>query len=250
MTPASSGPPPTSGSTQVTAFPFKLPSPPGPGGTQAVAVGTKNNGVTYDVAYALVTVRNGAPVTNSNSAFALANCKSCTTVAVSFQVVLVVGQSNIVAPINAAGALNVNCPACMTVAIADQIVKTVAAAPSQTLVQELETELKQLDGLSALGGSATPAAIAATVAAIQQQIETTIATSGLLPKQTTTATTSTTSTSTTSTSTTSTSTSTTGTVPASSTATTTTKGTPTATTPVSTSTTPTTTETGTTTTSG
>jgi putative peptide zinc metalloprotease protein len=249
----SSGASPTSTSqsspTEATAFPFKLPSPPGPGGTQAVAVGTKNGGVTYAVAYALVTVRNGAAVTNTNSAYALASCKSCTTVAVSFQVVLVVGQSRIVAPINAAGALNVNCPACMTTAIADQIVVTLTRVPPQTLVQKLESELKQLDALKALGANGTPAAVAAAVATVQHEIEATLASSGLLPKQTT----STSSTSTTSTAPTTTAQTTTGsatrttttTTPAATTTTTTT------TTPGATTTTPTTTtDTGTTTTSG
>ena len=67
---------------------------------------TEDGGVTYNVAYSLVTVSNGAPVTNTNSAYALADCKGCTTVAVSFQVVLIVGQSKDITPINAAGALN------------------------------------------------------------------------------------------------------------------------------------------------
>ena len=75
---------------------------------------TTDGGVVYDVAYALVTVTGGANVTNTNSAYALAHCKACTTVAVSFQVVLIVGRSKVIAPINAAGALNDNCPACMT----------------------------------------------------------------------------------------------------------------------------------------
>jgi putative peptide zinc metalloprotease protein len=92
-----------------------------------VAAGRKDGGVTYDVAYSLVTARGGAPVTETNSAYTLADCRSCTTVAVSFQVVLVVGQSHTVAPINAAGALNDNCPACITTAIADQIVVTLKA---------------------------------------------------------------------------------------------------------------------------
>ncbi len=81
------------------------------------------------MAYALVTVTGGAPVTNTNSAYALAHCNACTTVAVSFQVVLVVGQSNKILPGNAAGALNYDCPACTTTAIADQIVITLTALP-------------------------------------------------------------------------------------------------------------------------
>ncbi|MGZ4221757.1 MAG: hypothetical protein ACXVH3_11375 [Solirubrobacteraceae bacterium] len=94
---------PTSPSpVNATAFPFQLPSAPGPGGTQALATNTKDGGVLYDVAYSIVTVQDGAPVTNTNSAFAIAHCNACTTVAVSFQVVLVIGQSRIITPINAA----------------------------------------------------------------------------------------------------------------------------------------------------
>jgi len=231
-TPSPAPPSQPSDTTQAAAFPFTLPSAPGPGSTQAVAVGTKNGGVVYKVAYAVVTVSKGAPVTNTNSAFAFASCKGCTTVAVSFQLVLVVGASKIVAPINAAGALNVNCPACMTTAIADQIVTTLTAAPSQQLVQTLEAELKQLDALPSLGANGTPAAVAAQVAAVQQQVATTLAQSGLLPKSTST-TTSSTSTTTTTTTTTTTSTTTTQTT---TNATTTTTGAVTTTTPTTTST--------------
>jgi hypothetical protein len=45
-------------------------------------------------------------------------------VAVSFQVVLVVGQSNFIDPINTAEALNYRCSACVTTAVADQILVT------------------------------------------------------------------------------------------------------------------------------
>ncbi len=167
-------------SVQAAAFPFKLPARPGPGGTQAMAVNTKDGAVTYDVAYSLVTVTKGAPVTNTNSAYALAHCKACTTVAVSFQVVLVVGRSKDIAPINAAGSLNYDCPACTTTAIADQIVVTLKALPSQAVVVKLEAELKQLNALSALGADGTPTAVASEVAAVQQQIDTTLSGSGLL----------------------------------------------------------------------
>ncbi|HEY4828883.1 MAG TPA: hypothetical protein VIH85_19070 [Solirubrobacteraceae bacterium] len=170
---------PSSSATDATAFPFALPSAPGPGGTQAVATNTTDGGVTYDVAYALVDVSGGANVTNTNSAYALAHCKACTTVAVSFQVVLVVGQSKNIAPINAAGALNYNCPACTTTALADQLVVTLKSQPSQSLLDTLETDLKQLDALPALGAGGTPAAVASAVATVQQQIETALQGSGL-----------------------------------------------------------------------
>ena len=176
----SSGPASPAHPGAAASFPFVLPGPPGPGGTQALAVGTTDGGVTYNVAYAVVTVSGGAPVTETNSAYALASCRSCTTVAVSFQVVLVVGQSNDVAPIDAAGALNSKCPACATTAIADQIVVTLKAQPPQALVDQLQAALAKLGDLHLLGAAGRPAAIAAQVAAVQQQVDAVLASSGLL----------------------------------------------------------------------
>ncbi len=170
---------PSAAPTTATAFTFAMPSKPRAGDSQALAVNTSTGGVKYDVVYSLVTVKNGAPVTNQNSAYAFANCVSCTTVAVSFQVVLVVGQSNLIAPINVAAAENGNCIACMTTAIADQMVITLSKQPTQQLVDQITTALKQLDAVQALGASATPAAIAAQVQAVQQEIQTAIDQSGL-----------------------------------------------------------------------
>lgn len=191
-TPTGPTPAPTSSTSAppvtAAAFDFQLPGKPGPGDTQAVAVNHTNGGVTYNVAYALVTVSGGKPVTNTNSAFAFANCKACTTVAVSFQVVLIVGRSAVIAPIDAAGSLNVNCPACMTTAVADQIVVTLSKQPTQALVDQIESALKKLDALSALGAGGTPAAVAAEVGAVQQQIETALQQSGQLAQPLTTTT--------------------------------------------------------------
>ncbi|MBV9603659.1 MAG: hypothetical protein JO027_01055 [Solirubrobacterales bacterium] len=180
-TSATTAPPSSSPSspTDAAAFPFALPAAPGPGGTQAVAENTKDGGVMYDVAYALVTVSGGANVTNTNSAFALAHCKACTTVAVSFQLVLIVGRSKVIAPINAAGSLNYDCPACTTTALADQMLVTLKAQPSQQLLDTLNTDLKQLNALPALGAGGTPAAVASAVGAVQQEIESALQSSGL-----------------------------------------------------------------------
>jgi putative peptide zinc metalloprotease protein len=185
-TPATAPPSPTTSTTSpatpvdATAFPFQLPSAPGPGGTQALATNTKDGGVLYDVAYSIVTVQDGAPVTNTNSAFAIAHCNACTTVAVSFQIVLIIGQSKVIAPINAAGALNYDCTACLTTAIADQIVVTLKSQPSKELAAQLAADLKQLNALPELGSNATPAAVASAVGAVQQEIETQLHNSGLL----------------------------------------------------------------------
>jgi putative peptide zinc metalloprotease protein len=118
-------------------------------------------------------------VTNTNSAFAFANCRGCTTVAVSFQVVLVVGQSNTIAPINAAGALNVDCPACTTVAVATQIVVTLTQQPSAELLAKLKAALAKLNALPALGADATPDEIVARTAAVQKTVEQVLNDSGI-----------------------------------------------------------------------
>ncbi|MGA9857185.1 MAG: hypothetical protein WBQ18_04930 [Solirubrobacteraceae bacterium] len=205
-TTASPTPAPSSSSATApapaTAFPFTLPSAPGPNDSQALAVNRTSGGVMYDVAYSLVTVSGGAPVTEKNSAFALANCNACTTVAVSFQVVLIVGRSKYIAPIDAAGAENGNCPACVTTALADQIVVTLKSQPSATLLAQLQSDLKQLNALPQLGAGGTPAAVTAQVTAIQQQIDQQLSDSGQLanpPQPTSTSATNTATTSTTST---------------------------------------------------
>jgi putative peptide zinc metalloprotease protein len=174
----------TSSPTQpvdVVALPFKLPSAPRPQDSQALAVNTTDGSIKYVVAYSLVEVKDGAPVDEQNSAYALASCNACTTVAVSFQLVLIVGTSNLIAPINFAGALNYNCPACVTTAIADQIVVTLSAQPSDELIQQLTEELQKLDELYALGSSgASPEEVAQEVQEVQEEIETDLTNSGLL----------------------------------------------------------------------
>jgi putative peptide zinc metalloprotease protein len=179
--PAAVAVPDSSGTGPLTgvAFPFRLPAAPGPGDTQALATGTRDGGVVYTISYALVTVPDGAPVTQTNSAFALARCTGCTTVAVSFQVVLVVGTSHAVAPIDAAGALDVDCPACVTTAIAEQMVVTVARQPSAELEQQLRAALSRLGALPQLGAEGSPQAVLAAVQAVQQQVGTVVAQSGL-----------------------------------------------------------------------
>jgi putative peptide zinc metalloprotease protein len=163
----------------VTVFPFKLPAKPGPNDSQALATNSTDGGISYDVVYSLVTVKDGAPVDEENSAYALASCKACMTVAVSFQLVLVVGQSDKIMPINVAEALNKNCPSCITTAIADQIVVTLKAAPPEALVRALTAELSRLGAIKELGAGGTPAAVAAAVAAVQAEIEKELQDSGL-----------------------------------------------------------------------
>ncbi|MCW2925091.1 MAG: hypothetical protein JWM98_2495 [Thermoleophilia bacterium] len=167
--------------TSATAFAFDLPDKPGPRDSQALAVNRTDGGTTYSIAYSLVTVHDGDAVDERNGAHAYANCQACTTVAVSFQVVLVVGTSRVITPINVAEALNGNCPRCVTTAIANQIVVTVASEPSDAVLAQLNAELQRLDALDDLGADARPADIAAQVEDVRQGINRILTDSGLVP---------------------------------------------------------------------
>lgn len=128
------------------AFPFTLPEAPGDGDNQALAVNDVDGSTVYDLAVALVWVKDGQVVGNRNEAYALASCRACTTVAVAFQVVLVIGQSDAVAPVNAAVAANGGCLQCVTTALAVQLVTTLREQPSEQVQQQIEQALADLDG--------------------------------------------------------------------------------------------------------
>jgi putative peptide zinc metalloprotease protein len=112
-------------------FPFDQPDPPRAGDTQALAVNTTDNSVVYDVALAMVWADGQEDVDNINSANAFASCTDCVTVAISFQVVLVVGQADVVIPQNIAQAVNWDCFRCITAALASQLVITLDDAPGE-----------------------------------------------------------------------------------------------------------------------
>ncbi|MGO4492301.1 hypothetical protein AB4Y86_09445, partial [Arthrobacter sp. 2YAF22_2] len=120
-TPAASG---TATAAPSWVFPFDKPAAPEDGGNQSLAVNTTDGSVVYDVAFALVWAEDGQDVRNRNEAYAFASCKDCAAVAVGFQVVLIVGQANVVVPENLSAAANYNCVRCLTYALARQLVLT------------------------------------------------------------------------------------------------------------------------------
>ncbi|HET7530404.1 MAG TPA: hypothetical protein VFJ98_05545, partial [Mycobacteriales bacterium] len=156
---------PKTGDGPTWVFPFDKPTPPGIGDNQALAIATKDGQTVYDVAFALVWADSDGTVGNTNSAYALASCKQCTAVAVAFQVVLVVGDSNAAAPENIAVATTYQCPKCTTVALAVQLMLTLPEdlTPAQRaelrhLWKRIMRWSKHLQGL--------------TLAEIQQQLAT------------------------------------------------------------------------------
>lgn len=115
------GPDATDDEAPTWVFPFDRPLPPGEGDNQALAVNTEDGAVRYDVSFALVWA-DGDTALNRNEAYALASCRGCTTVAVAFQVVLLVGSVDVVVPQNIAAAVNYACVECVTQALATQLV--------------------------------------------------------------------------------------------------------------------------------
>jgi putative peptide zinc metalloprotease protein len=105
-------------------FPFDQPAAPEEGDNQALAVNTQDGSVRYDVAFALVWAEDGEPVDTTNEAYAFASCTDCAAVAVGFQVVLIVGQADVIVPENLSAAANYNCVRCLTYALASQLVLT------------------------------------------------------------------------------------------------------------------------------
>jgi putative peptide zinc metalloprotease protein len=147
-TPATSEPTPTTStaaptttqpsSSQEWPFPFERPRQAQEGDNQVVVVNTKDGSIRYAHSFKLVWVTGGEPVDQWNEAWALASCTNCKTVAIAFQVVLGVGSSPIVTPVNTAVAVNNECTSCVTHALAMQLVQTLMEAPSEETLAELQ----------------------------------------------------------------------------------------------------------------
>jgi putative peptide zinc metalloprotease protein len=142
------GPGPASPVAPAWPFPFDPPEAPGEGDNQSLAVNTVDGSSVFDSALALVWVTDGGPVDQSNEAYALASCSNCTTTAVSFHVVIVIGYAQIITPSNTAVALNYLCVECLTQALAVQAVTTLAAMPDEATLASLSAIWAQLEAQS------------------------------------------------------------------------------------------------------
>jgi|SRR5215211_6168200 len=129
-------------------FPFEPPPPAQPGDNRAMAVNTQDGTTKWDFKPSFVTVDGGDPVRHANEAHAYASCRNCVTGATAFQVVLIVGRSDEITPINAAVAANYRCVNCQTYAFAYQIVASVSEVTPE--VQEaLESAHQRIGDLEA-----------------------------------------------------------------------------------------------------
>ena len=150
-------------------FPFNRPEPPAPGDNQALAVNTTDGSIRYDVAFALVWADDG-DVLNTNEAYALAHCSGCASVAVAFQVVLVLGQADVVIPQNLAAAVNYGCVQCVTYALAQQLVLTLDGPLSETGMSAIAAVWAQIQQFGQTLDQVPLSQIQATLAGYEQQI--------------------------------------------------------------------------------
>jgi putative peptide zinc metalloprotease protein len=117
--------------------------------TAAIAINTKDGSSLFDFAFEVRKTMKDA-VEHTNAAVAYANCTECSTVAISFQVVLAGGGPDTVTPTNVAVALNEQCASCLTAAFAYQFVvagegRLRLTRDGQRRLARLRRELRRLE---------------------------------------------------------------------------------------------------------
>ena len=141
----------------------------------AVAVNTKDGSSIFKFAFNIHRSM-GDVVDNTNAAVAFASCEDCTTIAVAIQVILVMGDPEVVTPTNLALALNYECTLCYTMASAYQFVISTDGpvhftAEGNRTIAELRNQLRDL-----LKSGASIEEIAAQLDVIADQLAEVLAT--------------------------------------------------------------------------
>lgn len=151
-------------------FPFDQPPAPEEGDNQAVAANTTDNTVDYAVAFAMVWEDGSQPADNTNSAYAVADCTNCAAVAVAFQVVFVVGQTDIAVPQNVSVAVNYDCTSCLTYSLAVQLFVTLDGPLSDEAMAQIDTLWQQIMAYGATIDSVPLSEIQGQLSAYEEQI--------------------------------------------------------------------------------
>ncbi len=150
-------------------FPFDKPLAPEEGDNQAAAFNTTDGSMKYDIAFALVWAE-GNEVLNVNEAHAYASCSNCVTVAVAFQVVLIMDDAQVVVPQNLAVAANYECYRCITAALASQLVLSVEETPGEEQLLSLVGVWNRLTEFGQSITSFSLAEISAQLEAFKEEI--------------------------------------------------------------------------------
>lgn len=168
----------TSADPRASGFRFTEPEPPGEGDNQALAVNYNDGSSLYAMALSLVFDTDDL-VDQVNEAWALASCSDCTTVAVAFQLLLILEEANVVVPQNLAVAVNVLCVECFTYALAMQTIVTLKAPLSDEATAELMALWEILEDIQANIEDIPLDQLYPMLLAIQQQIMEIIEAEGL-----------------------------------------------------------------------
>ena len=133
--------------------------------TAAVRVNTRDDSSLFRLAFGVRRVMNGV-VDQTNAAVAYASCERCRTVAISVQIVLVMGDPQVVTPTNVALAVNQGCTLCETFASAYQFVVSTGGpvrftAEGNRALAEIRRELRALRDNSELSLEEIQARVAA-----------------------------------------------------------------------------------------
>ncbi|HEX2241224.1 MAG TPA: M50 family metallopeptidase [Actinomycetota bacterium] len=124
------------------------PAPPGEGDNQALALNTEDGATVLEIALSLI-FAGDEMVDNSNEAYAMASCLKCVTIAIAFQVVVILNETATVVPENVAAAINVECAICLTYAIATQLVVSVTEPLTPEEMDQLSAIFIRLERLEA-----------------------------------------------------------------------------------------------------
>ena len=130
-------------------FPWERPRTPEPGDNQVLSVNTKDGATEYHVAMAL---SGSGTATTCHSATRRTRTRAATTAArapPSFQIILVVGYSGVITPVNSAVSANYDCKRCSTSAVAVQLVATLNREPDASTKSALDRIMADLRAKSA-----------------------------------------------------------------------------------------------------
>ncbi|MFP5255251.1 MAG: hypothetical protein ACLGI8_05305 [Acidimicrobiia bacterium] len=151
-------------------FAFTPPDAPGPGDNQALVVNYEDGSSQLAYSPSLDWVTDGSPVHSTNQAYALASCVDCRSLAVAFQVVLIVGDHHEIVPRNEAVAVNHTCSACTTRSLAIQTVLVLREAPDDATLAELRQLWSRVEALRSRIGSRPLSQLRAELVALQGQL--------------------------------------------------------------------------------
>jgi putative peptide zinc metalloprotease protein len=121
----------------------------GGGADHVVLAFNQTDGALRAASGVAVSITAANAVGTENLAFARSTCSDCRTVAVAFQAVPIIRDVDVIAPANAAVAVNADCTSCQTAAFAYQYVLTTGGAvhlspAGQSEVSTIRAEAREL----------------------------------------------------------------------------------------------------------